>query len=350
MNDIKYEILDLKPETVGLYKNCFESNDSPKELDLIQWQFLLNPVKEQYVDIAVDQDKNKTAAIYAVFPTKFKIGDVTSKGTQSLDTITDIDYRGKGLFITLAKDVYQKASDNDVALVYGFPNGNSIHGFEKKLEWKVLDPVPFLIKPLKSSYFIKKFSFLSFLPNFNLSLTKYSKDKNYNIVEGLEFPEAVNSVWKSFSENIKVAVQRDKSYLDWRYIQKPFENYKIAHCYDKSEQYLGFIVYTVKGKHGGKIAYIMEMIYDLKHPKASNKLLEYAISEIRKEQADCILSWCMNHSPSAKTYKKHFFISMPERFRPIELHFGVRSFKKQWDEIIIDRDNWYLSYSDSDTV
>lgn len=343
------KIFNLTSNTIFHYKKCFDSNDSPKNIDILNWQFLENENKN-YVDIEFDLDQEKTAAIYATFGVRFKINTEIHLGCQSLDTITDVDYRGKGLFIKLAKDVYQKASDNDVALVYGFPNGNSIHGFEKKLEWKVLDPVPFLIKPLKSSYFTKKFSSLSFLPNLNLSFTKYSKDRNYKIVERLEFPEAVNSIWKSFSESIKVAVHRDKSYLDWRYIQKPFENYKIAHCYDTNEQYIGFIVYTVKGKHGGKIAYIMEMIYDLKHPAASNKLLEYAISEIKKEQADCILSWCMNHSPSAKTYKKNFFISMPEKLRPIELHFGVRSFKKQWDEIIINRDNWYLSYSDSDTV
>lgn len=343
------KILSLNHETIHHYKKCFDNNNSPKDLQVLNWQFFESGNKN-FVDIELDVDNDKIAAIYATFGVRLKIDTEIHLGCQSLDTITDLDYRGKGLFIKLAKDVYQKAKDDGVALVYGFPNGNSIHGFEKKLEWKVLDPVPFLIKPLKSSYFTKKFSSLSFLPNLNLSLTKYSKDKNYKIVERLEFPEAVNSVWKSFSESIKVAVHRDKSYLDWRYIQKPFENYKIAHCYDTNEQYIGFIVYTVKGKHGGKIAYIMEMVYDLKHPTASNKLLEYAISEIKKEQADCILSWCMNHSPSAKTYKKNFFISMPERFRPIELHFGVRSFQKQWDEIITNRENWYLSYSDSDTV
>lgn len=341
---------NLSENTIGVFKACFDRNNSPKEVDSIRWQFILNPVKDKYVDIAIDMEVNKTAAIYAIFPVKFKLGTAFKNGSQSLDTITDIDYRGKGLFITLAKDIYQKAKENDVALVYGFPNGNSIHGFEKKLEWKVLDPVPFLIKPLKSAYFTRKLSFLSFLPNVNLSLTKYSKNKNYNIIERFEFPDAVNAVWESFSESIKVAVHRDKSYLDWRYIQKPFENYKIAHCYDKNDHYLGFIVFVIKGKHGGKIAYIMEMIYDLKHPKASSQLLEYAISEIKKEQADCILSWCLDHSPSAGIYKKHFFVRMPEKFRPIELHFGVRSFQKQWDAITTKRENWYLSYSDSDTV
>lgn len=348
MDELK--IYDIHKDTIEIYKTCFDSNGVFKEAENIEWQFLRNPEKKGYVDIAFDTKKNRTAAIYAVSCIPFKINDHVVSGTQSLDTITDVDYRGKGLFIKLAKDVYQKAADDNVALVYGFPNGNSIHGFKTKLGWEVLDPLPFLIKPLKSSYFTNKIPFLKFLPNINLSFANYSKSKTYSIVEDFSFPESVNELWQSFSKNIKVAVHRDKTYLDWRYINKPFENYKIAHCFDINNKHLGFIIYTVKGKHGGKIAYIMEMIYDLDHPKAAQELLQYAVTQIKKEKADCILSWCLEHSPNASMYKKEFFVAMPEKLRPIELHFGVRSFKTDLNKTVYDRKNWYLSYSDSDTV
>ena len=49
---------------------------------------------------------------------------------------------------------------------------------------------------------------------------------------------------------------------------------------------------------------------------------------IKKENADCILSWCLEHSPNYSIYKKHFFFNLPEKFRPIELHFGVKTFQK----------------------
>ena len=343
------KILDLNRETLSYYQDCFDSNGSKKNLEQLQWQYFENNV-ENFVSIEYDFNSQKTAAIYATFGVKFKIDGDIHIGSQSLDTMTDVNYRGKGLFIKLAKDVYQKATNNGVALVYGFPNGSSIHGFKSKLEWEVLDPLPFLIKPLKSRYFTDKISFLKFMPNINLSFARYSKSKQCVIREENSFPESVNEIWNSFSKDIKVAVHRDKSYLDWRYINKPFENYKIIHCYDGNNDHLGFIIYTVKGKHGGKIAYIMELIYNLEHPHAAKQLLQYAVTAIIKEKADCILSWCLDHSPNASVYKKEFFISLPEKFRPIELHFGARSFNDSLKALIHNRKNWYLSYSDSDTV
>lgn len=345
-----YKIQPLNTETIDIYKDCFEQNGSPKKKENIEWQFFRNTEANAFVDIAFDSKKGKTAAIYAVSCVRFKIGNQTAVGTQSLDTITDIDYRGKGLFIDLAKSVYRNAADHKVALVYGFPNGNSIHGFEKKLEWKVLDPVPFLIKPLQSKYFTDKIKLLRFLPNISLSFSGFKADKHFTLQETDNFPEEANAIWQKFSKNIAVAVERKTDYLDWRYLQKPNEDYKIVHCYDAQNNYCGFVVYAVKDKHNGKVGYIMELVYDTENPKSGQQLLDYAVQQVKKQKADCILSWCLEHSPNFGTYKKSAFMSLPEKFRPIELHFGARSFEPEFSEIINKRENWYLSYSDSDTV
>lgn len=346
----EYKIYDLKEETINLFKDCFDANGSPKNIENIRWQFFENTESNCFVDIAFDEEKNKTAGIYAVSCVKFKIGDTSCPGTQSLDTITDIDYRGKGLFTKLSRNVYKNVEDGGVRLVYGFPNGNSIHGFKKKLEWNVLDPVPFLIKPLKSKYFTDKIKVLKFLPNLSLSFSKLKKSKRYSISEQSDFPSEVNEVWEQFSTHFKVAVVRDQDYLNWRYLKKPNENYRIAHCRDANNKYVGFIVFATKEKHNGKIGYIMEFVYNPDNSEAASHLLNYAVSHIKKEKADCVLAWCFEHSPNYRTFKKEFFVNMPEKIRPIELHFGARCFNSELNKEVYNRENWYISYSDSDTV
>ena len=345
-----YDIKNISLATLHYFESCFAKNESPRDMEIVRWQFLRNPVEKEFVDIAIDKEKDKTAAIYAISPVEFKLEDEVLIGAQSLNTMTDKDYRGQGLFIKLAKSVYEKAENSGVKLVYGFPNGNSIYGFQKKLDWQILDPVPFLIKPLKSKYFTKRISFLKFLPNIPLSIKRASHSKNYKLETRNEFPLEVNSLWADFSKNIVVAINRNKTYLDWRYIEKPNEDYKIIHCYSLENKYLGFVVYAVKTKHKGKIGYIMELVYDLDDHKAGEILLDSAVSEIKTQNADCILSWCLSHSPNYKVFKKHFFLNMPEKIRPVELHFGARSFDAKYDKIINNRNSWYLSYSDSDTV
>jgi GNAT superfamily N-acetyltransferase len=348
MNKLKIKNISL--ETLPYFESCFANNGSPKDTNKVRWQFLNNPSKKQFVDMAFDAKANKTAAVYAIFPVKFKLQDESLLGAQSLDTMTDKNYRGQGLFIKLANSVYERAKSEDIKLVYGFPNGNSIYGFQKKLEWEVLDPVPFLIKPLKSKYFTKRLPFLKHLPNIPLSFSKFKVFKDYKIEFKDEFPIEVNAIWESFSENIGVAINRNKEYLDWRYLVKPNEDYKLLHCSTSSGKYLGYVIYSVKGKHGGEIGYIMELVYDLEYQLAGKMLLKKAISEIKLQNADCILSWCLDHSPSYNIFKRENFFKMPEKLRPIELHFGARAFDKKFKDLVSNRKNWYLSYSDSDTV
>lgn len=344
-----YRIINIDDESLNMYKDCFEKNGSPKTEEKIRWQFLESPVKKRLVDIAIDNEKDKVAAIYAVFPVQFQIKGEDYIGSQSLDTITDVDYRGKGLFVNLAKNVYGNAAIENVKLVYGFPNGNSIHGFANKLDWKVLDPVPFLFKPIYTGYFTKKSKLISWFPNMKIGY-RSKVDRKINIQFKQEFPLEVNEIWEKFSTNITVCVKRNKEYLDWRYLLKPDEDYKIAHAYTSDGSYIGFIIYSVKEKHGGKIAYIMEYIYDPKFTIQAENLLKFAINKIIKEKADCILSWCLPHSRNYNHYRKSGFYTLPEKFRPIELHFGVRCFDEDLNEMITNRKNWYLSYSDSDTV
>jgi hypothetical protein len=238
-------IKNIEAETIRLYQSCFENNGSTKALEKIEWQFLNTPSGEKIVDIAVDESAGTVAAVYAVFPVNFTIGDQTMLACQSLDTMTDKAYRGKGLFVQLAADVYQKATNSDVKLVYGFPNGSSVHGFIKKLNWQLLDPVPFLIKPLNSSYFTNKIPSLSWLPNLKIAFNR-KRSTGIRIENKNEFPLEVNRIWERFSKNIQVAVCRDKAYLDWRYLQKPDEDYQILHAYTCDNKYIGFVVYCIK--------------------------------------------------------------------------------------------------------
>lgn len=344
------EILDLNKNTINKFLNCFNLNNNPKDQKKVEWQFFENTEKSNVVNITYDSKKERTASIYAVSCIKFKINKDTLKAAQSLDTITDVNYRKQGLFVKSAMDVYYKAKNSENAFVYGFPNGNSIHGFNKKLKWKVLDPVPFLIKPLRTKYFFKRIPLLKYLPDFSLPTFNFKNNNDIILKTTNDFPDSVNSLWDTFSKSFKIGLVRDKDYLNWRYIQKPSEDYKIIHAYSNENKHLGYIVYTLKRKHNGKIGYIMELVYDLKSPNIGRQLLKKAISNLKNNKADCVLSWCFKHSAIYNIYKHAKFYNMPEKLRPIELHFGVLAFNKKHEDIINNRENWFLSYSDSDTV
>ena len=86
-----FKIHQISEDSLKMYKKCFDENGSPKKIENIKWQFIQNPEENSFVDIAYDEEMNKTAAIYATSCVKFKINEGTSFGTQSLDTITDVE-------------------------------------------------------------------------------------------------------------------------------------------------------------------------------------------------------------------------------------------------------------------
>jgi GNAT superfamily N-acetyltransferase len=146
-----------EPDELARFARCFAGNGSPKRPELLAWQYLENPTGELFVDFALAPGPtpgpgDDLAAIYATLPVRVRIGGQVALAIQSVDTITDAGFRGRGLFLTLAKATYARAEAAGARLVYGFPNGQSAHGFFERLGWTSLDPVPFLIRPLRTRY------------------------------------------------------------------------------------------------------------------------------------------------------------------------------------------------------
>lgn len=346
------------PEDLKRFQACFNCNGGDKNLASLRWQYFDNPVKKLYVDFEVEEigQEERLAAIYAVFPVWFKIGSRQAIACQSIDTMTDSRYRGKGLFIKLAQAIYERCSSSGIELVYGFPNGNSFHGFGTKLDWRSLDPLPFLLLPLRSRFFLRKIP-LKILSKAMPDLPLHWGLRPTRVPEGVifkpiqRFDDRVDKLWKEFAENVDAAVIRDSRFLNWRFIDKPDEDYKVLGAY-AHERLLGVVIYTIKEKHGGRIGYIMELLHDPLRPDLGEALLAHVKEAFILEKVDAALAWCFKHSPNYRAHRAVGFISLPYKLRPIELHMGFRGFNLSADESLrlLRREAWYISYSDSDTV
>ncbi len=164
--------LTLVHNSLELYEQIFANNNDPKIKKRLEWMHEDNPAKKKYFSVYVDDGIKKPAAIYAVFPVIFKKFAEQVNAVQSIDTMTDVDYRGMGLFKKLAVDCYNNAKYDGVEFVYGFPNDQSAPGFFKSLGWKPIAEVPFFVKPINVFYPFK-FKFkksISFYLNFNTGL------------------------------------------------------------------------------------------------------------------------------------------------------------------------------------
>lgn len=376
-----------EPDELARFARCFAGNGSPKRPELLAWQYLDNPTGELFVDFALaPAPSDDLAAIYATLPVRLRLAGQVALATQSVDTITDAGFRGRGLFLTLAKATYARATAAGAKLVYGFPNGQSAHGFFERLGWTSLDPVPFLIRPLRTRYLAERLKLGAYarrLPDLPLfvsveptvasiiaSLRGAARHgatrlgprfapvleplvrqlgRSGRIERVTRFDERATALWHAVAGDALIGVERDARYLNWRLVDKPFEHYDNVAVVD-GDRMTALVSHCVKDKHGGRIGYLMEALARPGSHGALRSLVSHALGDMTRRGADVALAWCLPHAPGYAALRSSGFVPFPERFRPIELHAGVRAFDPGLAGAIADRTRWYLSYLDSDTV
>lgn len=347
--DLEFRPMKSEEAELAAFAACFERNGTVRRIDALRWQYADNPTNEILVDLAVSDER--IGAIYAVQPARVRVDGRQRLAAQSVDTLVDADFRGRGLFTKMADAVYGRVRAQGGAFVYGFPNANSAPGFFKKLGWVSLDPVPFLVRPLRTAFLASKLPVGAWsrrLPDLRLPILGPKPAASQEIRPVTRFGPAIDALWERFSADVNVAVERSAEYLRWR-LSKPGERYECLGVFEGAEL-IAFCAYTTVDKHGGRIGYVIELLYDPGCHQVGAALLATCLSRMASDGADAVLAWSFGHSPNAKAYSKVGFVPLPEKLRPIELHLGVRPLDESLADVLRDRRSWYISYCDSDTV
>ncbi len=342
-------------EELEKYRQCFAENGSEKSIELLRWFHQQNLPCRQAIYYAIDKKTAEIAGIYTYLPVLIKCMDKVVSALQSFDTLTDHRHRSKGLFIKLASQLEKEERTKDNVLVYGFPNENSVHGFVKKLHFTYFGEVPFLIKPIRVSYVINKIlKKKSHVSSEEVNCTIQSAEEvnlknNCSVKRIARFDQSYEELWKRVSPGINIGINRDAAYMNWRYVNKPGENYSRYGFYENGIL-KGIVVFTLKNKHDGRIGYLMEVLFDPESKTAGKKLLQFCSKVLRKNKADLILAWCYPHSFNYNCHRKAGFYKFPEKIRPQKLGVITKTLNSDHQSEISDVKNWYFSYSDSDTV
>ena len=196
----KEELLERVQQFCDLYHSCFNDRiDST----IIEQRYLQNPVGDLCMFVALEE--NRIVANYSVSPAYIQLDDKKFKCALSLNTMTHPDYIGKGLFVELARKLYDSLRNESYGMVYGFPNYISNRTFCTKLGWKDIYEIPTLECVVDKE-----------LP-YNSSNIKL--DSNF------ETSQVVIN---------RLSVVKSKEYLNWRYKDKPYTQYCMVKTFNDS--------------------------------------------------------------------------------------------------------------------
>lgn len=334
--------------------DIFARNQNPKSTSELAWQYITNPGGGHITAFAIAPD-GTDAAVYSVFLVPFLRNSKKVTAAQSLDTLTDKQHRGQGLFTLLAEAVYSRCTERQVDFVYGFPNSFSGPGFFKKLGWQELGQPPFLINIMNLGYIANRLTkdrakplFSSIFKN-SFSLTRELKaDGTYSISRLSQFDDSYDQLWNANSIRHATTIDRDSKYMQWRYIDCPRHDYNI-HAARHNGRLEAVCVATLREKHGGKIGYIMDIVHTPGAHISARLALQSALHEMRENGADVALAWNHQSTEYHSVYKQQGFFKLPRAAQPIKLFFGGRK-TSNLSSPALNPDEFFLSYADSDTV
>ena len=234
----RFSISDVT-SVVQLLNNVFKP-PTPFTEEWWHWKYEKNPAGfwGEQGDAWVAEDKGEIVGHYAVIPSIISLYGKTILAGQSVDTAVHPEYRGMGIFGSLAKNVYADIK-NRYSFLYGYPTEMAYKGF-LGLGWKE-NPVNDLMmfvnyrRPLESllSNRLEILSAASFLKVYQsmkrastLHKTKSKHDEEIVAEETSKFKDDENTLWETRKDDSKIILERTSSFLNWRF-SKIFGDYRI---------------------------------------------------------------------------------------------------------------------------
>lgn len=320
-----YEKSDFE-DMMELYENVFPGYMSNK---LWLWKNIKNPFGKFYTIIMKDNDK--IIAAYSVAPKEFNIYGIYYKCVQSLDTMTLENYRGFGISTYLGKLTYEYARIKGSKFVYGFPNINSSYLFSVKLEWNYCD---------KSSLFIKNLSK-------NIEITKESK--SFSIRKIKKFNDKINNFWEIYKNNYPIIIKKDDQYLNWRFKNHPFVDYKkfVIVDNDSNDIISYFVLKEYRDNKGNVFGHIVDFLIgpqELSLKKEIFTVIENFSLKKFKDNCSKISFWLPDEALKEFVLKKlGYSLTQSIPF------FGYKIFHKEKQLYpLTSLKNWYITMSNND--
>lgn len=137
---------DLLPEIIGLCRRTLGWKDGHPDEAFFRWKHLENPFGVSPAWMARDGDR--LVGLRVLMRWRFVQFGRPVDVVRAVDTATDPDYQGRGIFATLTSAAIAELEAEGTQAVFNTPNAKSLPGY-RKLGWRELGRAPIVGLPLR---------------------------------------------------------------------------------------------------------------------------------------------------------------------------------------------------------
>ncbi|MFC1888600.1 GNAT family N-acetyltransferase [Thermodesulfobacteriota bacterium] len=241
-----------------------------------------------------------------------------------VDAMTHPDFRWRGIHADLTKVLLEYCHESGAPFSYVFPNEKSTKQLVN-LDWRQVTRIPRLaIRDLPSA-----------LPPAIKGMEVRKTDR---------FGDELDGLCEGLRETFRFVLARNHAYLNWRYLDKPDDDY-VPYLALRKGTVEGYMIYKLYEKPGGpKNAHIVDLWTRPDDHDAMAALIGKTVALAAEGGAAELSCWMLPHAPAHPVLLEFGF--QPDHEDRYLFTHASRGWAK-WDEVT-DRENWYITMGDSD--
>jgi len=327
-----------------------------------KWRYLENPASLEEPLIYVTESKGEIVGARPLIPCRIRFGDRILKAAQPCDPMVHPDHRKKGVFTRMNDFSIIDARKKGFSLFYSFPNPSvrKIYQKSKSLGWTVIaktDPSYWIFCPKNVISTALPNGFPSSIGKiaFRLFYRKKSKlpslitAKSYDTNVEHAMTNEIGDLSKDTHNTCKLNTMRDESYMRWRFMKHPENNYRFL-CARKGKELLGYFVFRTVTY--GKVVEAQIVDYAAKADCVDVylSLMSEALNIFQREGCDLMSIWAFTQPEFQRELDRCGFIrrsSLPYKPSKGDYYFSVnKAMSTDLPVDPMDQEHWHITQSD----
>jgi hypothetical protein len=287
------------------------------------WKYTeTNPAGPSFIWLA--RHNAKIVAHFAAVPYRLKVfaGEVIA--SHSIGALVEEKYQNRGLLKLVGDRLMDDLVEHHIPCTWGFPNQRA-YRFEKEAlgyedlihfdEWQ--------------------------LPKEKLSL----EEPPLSFRKVTFFDQDYDRLWQECAPDYAIAVKRDQTYLNWRFIHRP-DWWYFPYAVYRQKRLKGYVVLKLYREGDMLRGHLLDIFCNRSDEETISQLLDGSINFFAEQGVDMVTTWIWGSQTVEQILSKKGFVRRSID-RPLILRVNTR--EKNHREIS-DNSYWYFTMGDSTEI
>jgi hypothetical protein len=328
----------------------WQRNLGPAPEGRFQWIYKNNPSGDPTSFLVQHAETGLAVGSFSLFPRTIFIHGKPVQALISGDLVVDQEHRAIGLAIDMAKSAISMADRNASGVLLAVPNEKS-HGVGLKAGADILGDLCEMTQVLRTYSYIRRHihfplparalsSLLDLGFRVRATAPFGTRKRKYSTEVGTGFNEKYDELWKKLSKKYSLVGERSSRFLEWRFHQSPYKEYKVfALGSSRNTSVLGYVIFCVDGKK----AKIADIGFDGTEESFTEALSSFSLHQ--RAQGVESISLCIAGHAKLIHLLEQLGYSLRSRERKV-LIYAPAALKAIIESV--KTDHWFLTSADND--